>query len=58
VHRIEKLFNDILEVCGDTEVVVAREVTKKFEEIRREKVSVSIEHFEAHKPKGEFIVII
>jgi 16S rRNA (cytidine1402-2'-O)-methyltransferase len=58
VHRIEKLLNDILEVCGDTEVVVAREVTKKFEEIRREKVSASIEHFKAHKPKGEFIVII
>ena len=58
VHRIEKLLNDILEVCGDTEVVVAREVTKKFEEIRREKVSVSIEHFKAHKPKGEFVIII
>jgi 16S rRNA (cytidine1402-2'-O)-methyltransferase len=58
VHRIEKLLSDILEVCGDTEVVVAREVTKKFEEIRREKVSLSIEHFKAHKPKGEFVVIV
>ena len=58
VHRIEKLLGDILEVCGDTEVVVAREVTKKFEEIRREKVSLSLEHFKAHKPKGEFVVII
>ncbi|MDP3729981.1 MAG: 16S rRNA (cytidine(1402)-2'-O)-methyltransferase [Candidatus Omnitrophota bacterium] len=58
VHRIEKLLNDILEVCGDTEIVVAREVTKKFEEIRREKVSTSIEHFKTHKPKGEFVVIV
>jgi 16S rRNA (cytidine1402-2'-O)-methyltransferase len=58
VHRIDKLLNDILEVCGDIEVVVAREVTKKFEEIRREKVSTSIEHFKTHKPKGEFVVII
>ena len=58
VHRIEKLLNDILEVFGDTQIVVAREVTKKFEEIRREKVSLSIEHFKTHKPKGEFIVII
>jgi len=58
VHRIEKLLSDILEICGDTEVVVAREVTKKFEEIRREKVSLSIEHFKANKPKGEFVVII
>jgi 16S rRNA (cytidine1402-2'-O)-methyltransferase len=58
VHRIEKLLNDILEVCGDIEIVLAREVTKKFEEVRREKVNLSIEHFKKHKPKGEFIVII
>jgi 16S rRNA (cytidine1402-2'-O)-methyltransferase len=58
VHRIDKLLNDILEVCGDAEIVVVREVTKKFEEIRREKVSFSIEHFKSHKPKGEFIVVI
>lgn len=57
-HRMEKLLNDILEVFGDTQLVVAREVTKKFEEIRREKVSSSIEHFKIHKPKGEFMVII
>ena len=57
-HRIEKLLSDILEICGDTQLVVAREVTKKFEEIRREKVSISIEHFKLHKPKGEFVVIL
>ncbi len=57
-HRIEKLLADILEVYGDTQLVVAREVTKKFEEIRREKVSSTIEHFKTQKPKGEFIVII
>jgi 16S rRNA (cytidine1402-2'-O)-methyltransferase len=58
VHRIVKLLNDILEICGDIEIVVAREVTKKFEEIRREKASASIEHLKIHRPKGEFIVII
>lgn len=57
-HRFEKLLNDILEVYGDTQLVVAREVTKKFEEIRREKVSEAIEHFKSNKPKGEFIVIV
>lgn len=57
-HRIEKLLSDILEVFGDTQLVVAREVTKKFEEIRREKVSASIEHFKVKGVKGEFIVII
>jgi 16S rRNA (cytidine1402-2'-O)-methyltransferase len=58
VHRIEKLLSDILEIYGDTQIVIAREVTKKFEEIRREKVSLSVEYFKKNKPKGEFIVII
>ena len=58
VHRIEKLLSDILEIYGDTQIVIAREVTKKFEEIRREKVSLSVEYFKKNKPKGEFIVVI
>jgi len=57
-HRILKLLADILAVYGDIEVVLARELTKKFEEIRREKVSAAIGHFTATPPKGEFIVII
>ena len=57
-HRIQKLLADILEICGDVDIVLARELTKKFEELRREKVSASIEHFKSSSPKGEFIVII
>lgn len=57
-HRIQKMLEDILEVYGDVDIVLARELTKKFEELRREKVSASIEHFKSSKPKGEFIVII
>jgi len=57
-HRILKTLEGISEVYGDIDIVLARELTKKFEEIRREKVSASIAHFTAHPPKGEFIVII
>ena len=57
-HRITKLLDDILEVYGDVEIVLARELTKKFEEIRREKVSALITHFKTTKPLGEFIVVV
>lgn len=57
-HRLVKLLGDILEICGDIDIVLAREVTKKFEEIRREKASAAIAHFTKSKPRGEFIVII
>lgn len=57
-HRITKMLADILEIFGDTELVLARELTKKFEEIRRNKASALLTHFTATKPRGEFIVII
>lgn len=57
-HRILKLLEDILEVYGDIEIVLARELTKKFEELRRERISFLLGHFKSVKPKGEFIVII
>lgn len=57
-HRLLKLLQDILEVYGDAELALARELTKKFEEVRRERVSLTLEHFKKNRPKGEFIIII
>lgn len=57
-HRITKLLSDILEVMGEVDVVVTRELTKKFEEIKRGKASEVFKYFSASRPRGEFIVII
>lgn len=56
-HRLLKMLQDMLEVMGDIQIVSARELTKKFEEIRREKVSEAIRHFTGTKVLGEFIII-
>lgn len=57
-HRLVALLEDILEVMGDRRVACCRELTKKFEEVRRERVSEAIPHFKAVNPKGEFIVLL
>lgn len=57
-HRITKLLKDILDIMGDREIVLARELTKKFEEIKREKTSSLLEYFSDIKPRGEFVTII
>jgi 16S rRNA (cytidine1402-2'-O)-methyltransferase len=57
-HRILAALEDINSVFGDKEIAVARELTKKFEELKRGRVSVIIEQFKISRPRGEFVVII
>jgi 16S rRNA (cytidine1402-2'-O)-methyltransferase len=56
--RVLDSLKDIMEVFGDIEVVVARELTKMHEEVRREKVSEAITHFSKTPPKGEFTILV
>ena len=55
-YRIYKTLKDILEVFGNKEVSVSREMTKKFEQVIRGRVKTIIER--DIKTKGEFVIII
>lgn len=57
-YRVSKTLHLIKEVFGNVDMVVARELTKFHEEVRREKVSESIEHFTKTTPKGEFVILL
>ncbi|MDP2941362.1 MAG: 16S rRNA (cytidine(1402)-2'-O)-methyltransferase [Candidatus Omnitrophota bacterium] len=57
-HRILPCLEDLLAVFGDQEIAVARELTKKFEQIKRAKISEISGFFLQHKPRGEFVVVI
>ncbi len=56
-HRLLKSLQAIEETLGDIPMAACRELTKKFEEVRREKVSELITHFKSHPPKGEFVLV-
>ena len=56
-HRLLKTLEAIEAVLGDVEIVVARELTKKFEEIVRDKVKKIIGHFSGKKILGEFVIL-
>ena len=57
-HRLIKTLKDIEEVLSNPIVVLARELTKKFEEIKKAPTSKLLEHFSRTKPRGEFVVLI
>ena len=57
-HRILKLLSELLISLGERKIVVARELTKMFEEIFRGSTSEAINHFSSKSIKGEFVLVI
>ena len=56
-HRIVKFLEDFVEKGPDRDIAIARELTKKFEEVKRGKARELLEHFSKEKPRGEFIIV-
>lgn len=56
-HRIEKFMQDMASIDPEREVITAREMTKKFEEVRRNTAAGHLEWFRTNRPRGEFVVV-
>lgn len=56
--RIEKLVDELNEIMPNRRVVLARELTKKFEEFVRGYPKELKEYLKSRPPKGEFVVLI
>ena len=58
-HRLKKLLKELLEFCGsDREIVVARELTKKFEEHVGNNIENAIKFFKDKEVVGEITIVI
>jgi len=57
-HRIIAALGDVNVVFGDKEIAVARELTKKFEEVKRGSAKDIQGDFQKERPRGEFVVVI
>jgi 16S rRNA (cytidine1402-2'-O)-methyltransferase len=57
-HRLAASLRDAYEVLGEREAVVARELTKLHEEIRRGRLSELAEHYSTTEPRGEIVLLI
>lgn len=57
-HRLLRTLEDLRRTVGFRRICVARELTKKFEEIVRGTAQEMIDHFAARKVRGEFVIVI
>ncbi len=56
--RLEPMLSDLLEVLGARDVVIARELTKRHEEVRRGELDKFSELLEGMTLKGECVVVV
>ena len=58
-HRLSSSLNDAYDVLGEREAVVARELTKLHEEIKRGRLSELARHYTTvEQPRGEIVLLI
>jgi 16S rRNA (cytidine1402-2'-O)-methyltransferase len=57
-YRLIKTLAACRDIMPDRQICVARELTKKFEEFRQGAPSELLQHYEAHPPKGEIVLVI
>jgi 16S rRNA (cytidine1402-2'-O)-methyltransferase len=57
-HRLVATLEILVEIAPAARVCVARELTKKFETYHRGTATGMLEHFRAHPPKGEIVLLV
>jgi len=58
-HQLIKLLEDLSISCGkERPILIARELTKRYEEAIGKNIGEAIEYFIRNKPKGEFTIVL
>ncbi len=57
-HRLLSTLKDMENILGNRYMVVARELTKRYEEVIRGSIDEIQEHFKNKAPRGEFVLLL
>ncbi len=57
-HRLAEMLADLQAAFGDRPAAVARELTKRFEEVRRDGLAELAAHYAAEPARGEITVLV
>jgi len=57
-HHLLKTLLILLEVLGNRKITLCRELTKKFESIMPTTLQEAVDFYNAHDPKGEYVLVL
>ena len=57
-HHLKNTLAELYENLGDRMIAICRELTKKFEEVKRMRLYEAIGYYYENEPKGEYVLIL
>ncbi|GAE90098.1 16S rRNA (cytidine(1402)-2'-O)-methyltransferase [Acetivibrio straminisolvens] len=57
-HKLVYTLKDLHEVLGNRRITLARELTKKYEEVLRCTLEEAVERYESESPRGEYVLVV
>ena len=57
-HKLLATLEDLLQTLGDRTLVIGRELTKFYEEIRHTTLSEAVDFYRLQPPKGEYVLLV
>ena len=57
-HHLQKTLTELLEILGDRSLTICRELTKKYEEIRKTTLSDVVNYYKDNEPRGEYVLVL
>lgn len=57
-HKLITTLGEMLRVLGDRPLVLCRELTKYYEEVRRTTLAEAVDYYRERAPKGEFVLVL
>ncbi len=57
-HHLVKTLRELLDLLGDREIILCRELTKRYEDVCRTTLSGAVSNYEETEPRGEFVLVI
>lgn len=57
-HHLLHTLEELLQVLGDRQMAICRELTKRYEDIKRMTIEEAVRFYKENEPRGEFVLVI
>lgn len=57
-HHLKKTLEELYAVLGERSISICRELTKRYEEVRKQDLSLAISYYKDNEPRGEYVLVL